>query len=105
MQKAEIVAKEKNRASAVAMNAEIRRTKARLAEEVPKLQRLAVKRVSFLFSSWITYIAFLLVTSSLFELLLYDSCLNFIKGCKYSLKSCLEDGSYCLRLTTSCLKD
>ncbi|WZZ62749.1 hypothetical protein YC2023_062856 [Brassica napus] len=41
----EIVTKEKNRASAVAMNAEIRRTKARLAEEVPKLQRLAVKRV------------------------------------------------------------
>ncbi|KAF3611891.1 hypothetical protein DY000_02051051 [Brassica cretica] len=45
LEKAEIVAKEKNRASAVAMNAEIRRTKARLAEEVPKLQRLAVKRV------------------------------------------------------------
>ncbi|KAF2585736.1 hypothetical protein F2Q70_00037561 [Brassica cretica] len=43
--KAELVTKEKNRASAVAMNAEIRRTKARLSEEVPKLQRLAVKRV------------------------------------------------------------
>ncbi|KAG2272611.1 hypothetical protein Bca52824_067166 [Brassica carinata] len=43
--KAEIVTKEKNRASAVAMNAEIRRTKARLSEEVPKLQRLALKRV------------------------------------------------------------
>lgn len=27
------------------MNAEIRRTKARLAEEVPKLQRLALKKV------------------------------------------------------------
>lgn len=48
LQKAELVTKEKNRASAVAMNAEIRRTKARLSEEVPKLQRLAVKRVSFL---------------------------------------------------------
>uniref|UniRef100_A0A1J3D7Q6 Syntaxin-71 n=1 Tax=Noccaea caerulescens TaxID=107243 RepID=A0A1J3D7Q6_NOCCA len=45
LEKAEIVTKEKNRASAVAMNAEIRRTKARLSEEVPKLQRLAVKRV------------------------------------------------------------
>ncbi|CAN7002299.1 unnamed protein product, partial [Brassica rapa subsp. trilocularis] len=45
LEKAEIVTKEKNRASAVAMNAEIRRTKARLSEEVPKLQRLALKRV------------------------------------------------------------
>ncbi|KAF3603083.1 hypothetical protein F2Q69_00038889 [Brassica cretica] len=45
LRKAELVTKEKNRASAVAMNAEIRRTKARLSEEVPKLQRLAVKRV------------------------------------------------------------
>ncbi|KAG2272607.1 hypothetical protein Bca52824_067162 [Brassica carinata] len=43
--KAEIVTKEKNRASAVAMNAEIHRTKARLSEEVPKLQRLSLKRV------------------------------------------------------------
>ena len=48
LQKAELLTKEKNRAAAVAMNAEIRRTKARLSEEVPKLQRLAVKRVSFL---------------------------------------------------------
>ncbi|XP_021806766.1 syntaxin-71-like [Prunus avium] len=45
LQKAEIASKEKNRASAVALNAEIRRTKARLLEEVPKLQRLAVKKV------------------------------------------------------------
>nr|ACN50185.1 syntaxin-71 [Annona cherimola] len=45
LQKSEVAAKEKNRASAVAMNAEIRRTKARLLEEVPKLQRLAVKKV------------------------------------------------------------
>ncbi|BBH06011.1 Syntaxin-71 [Prunus dulcis] len=44
-QKAEIASKEKNKASAVALNAEIRRTKARLLEEVPKLQRLAVKKV------------------------------------------------------------
>ncbi|CAA6671644.1 unnamed protein product [Spirodela intermedia] len=41
----ELASKEKNRASAVAMNAEIRRTKARLLEEVPKLQRLALKKV------------------------------------------------------------
>jgi len=45
LQKAESASKEKNKASAVAMNAEIRRTKARLLEEVPKLQRLAVKKV------------------------------------------------------------
>ncbi|CAB4284305.1 unnamed protein product [Prunus armeniaca] len=45
LQKAEIASKEKNKASAVALNAEIRRTKARLLEEVPKLQRLAVKKV------------------------------------------------------------
>lgn len=46
LQKAEVASKEKNRASAVALNAEIRRTKARLLEEVPKLQKLAIKKVS-----------------------------------------------------------
>ncbi|KAF3968126.1 hypothetical protein CMV_007953 [Castanea mollissima] len=45
LQKAESASKEKNKASAVALNAEVRRTKARLLEEVPKLQRLAVKKV------------------------------------------------------------
>ncbi|KAF8397668.1 hypothetical protein HHK36_016589 [Tetracentron sinense] len=45
LQKSEVASKEKNRASVVAMNAEIRRTKARLLEEVPKLQRLALKKV------------------------------------------------------------
>ncbi|XP_059463567.1 syntaxin-71-like [Corylus avellana] len=45
LQKAESASKEKNKASAVALNAEIRRTKARLLEEVPKLERLAVKKV------------------------------------------------------------
>ncbi|XP_058082305.1 syntaxin-71 [Magnolia sinica] len=45
LQKAEVASTEKNRAAAVAMNAEIRRTKARLLEEVPKLQRLALKKV------------------------------------------------------------
>ncbi|GAA0163925.1 SNARE protein [Lithospermum erythrorhizon] len=45
LEKAESGASEKSRASAVAINAEIRRTKARLLEEVPKLQRLAVKKV------------------------------------------------------------
>lgn len=45
LQKAEAASKEKSRASVVAINAEIRRTKARLLEEVPKLQRLAVKKV------------------------------------------------------------
>jgi len=45
LQKAEAASNEKNRAAAVAINAEIRRTKARLLEEVPKLQRLAIKKV------------------------------------------------------------
>ncbi|KAG6580598.1 Syntaxin-71, partial [Cucurbita argyrosperma subsp. sororia] len=45
LQKAEDASREKNRASVVALNAEIRHTKARLLEEIPKLQRLAVKRV------------------------------------------------------------
>ena len=47
VQKAELAANESNRASVVALNAEIRRVKARLLEEVPKLQRLAQKRVCF----------------------------------------------------------
>ncbi|XP_068646365.1 syntaxin-71-like [Aristolochia californica] len=43
--KAEAAAVEKNRAAQVAMNAEIRRTKARLLEEVQKLHKLALKKV------------------------------------------------------------
>ncbi|KAL1197286.1 Syntaxin-72 [Cardamine amara subsp. amara] len=43
--KAELATTENNRAAAVAMNAEVRRTKARLAEDVVKLQKLAVKKV------------------------------------------------------------
>ncbi|KAK9724072.1 hypothetical protein RND81_05G045700 [Saponaria officinalis] len=45
LQKAEVAANESNRASVVALNAEIRRIKAKLLEELPKLQRLAQKRV------------------------------------------------------------
>ncbi|KAJ6381779.1 hypothetical protein OIU77_030450 [Salix suchowensis] len=45
LQKAELASKEKSKASAVAINAELRRTKARLLEEVPKLQRLAIKKI------------------------------------------------------------
>lgn len=45
LEKAEQAAKEKNRASAVALNADIRRTKAKLLEEVPKLEKLALKKV------------------------------------------------------------
>ncbi|KAI4355108.1 hypothetical protein L6164_003912 [Bauhinia variegata] len=43
-QKSVAAANEKNRAVAVALNAEIRRAKGRLLEEIPKLQRLALKR-------------------------------------------------------------
>ncbi|RZC70357.1 hypothetical protein C5167_033536 [Papaver somniferum] len=42
--KSEAAAIEKNRAAAVAMNAEVRRTKARLMEDLTKLQRLAGKK-------------------------------------------------------------
>ncbi|KAG7564548.1 Target SNARE coiled-coil homology domain [Arabidopsis suecica] len=45
LRKAELASTEKNRAAAVAMNAEVRRTKARLAEDVVKLQKLAVKKI------------------------------------------------------------
>ncbi|KAK8502526.1 hypothetical protein V6N13_095609 [Hibiscus sabdariffa] len=45
IEKAEKVYTEKNRAAAVALNAEVRRTKARLMEEVPKLQKFAKKKV------------------------------------------------------------
>ncbi|XVF04916.1 hypothetical protein REPUB_Repub05bG0126000 [Reevesia pubescens] len=45
MQKSEMVSVEKNRAAAVALSAEVRRTKARLMEEVPKLQKLVKKKV------------------------------------------------------------
>lgn len=45
LQKSEAAVAEQNRAAAVAMFAEIRRTKARLLEELPKLQKLAHKKV------------------------------------------------------------
>nr|CAB3464523.1 unnamed protein product [Digitaria exilis] len=49
VEKAETAKQEKNRAAVVALNAEIRRTKAKLLEEdLPKLQRLAVKKVAAL---------------------------------------------------------
>jgi len=44
-QKSNRAAREKNRAAAVAMNADVRRTKARLLEEVVKLQKIATKKV------------------------------------------------------------
>ncbi|XP_021849100.1 syntaxin-72-like [Spinacia oleracea] len=45
LRKSEVVAMETNRAKAVALNAEIRRTKARLLEDVAKLQKLAYKKI------------------------------------------------------------
>lgn len=45
VQKSEAASMAKNRASAVALYAEIRRTKARLLEELLKLQRVALKKV------------------------------------------------------------
>lgn len=46
-QKAEMASMETNRAKSVAMNAEIRRMKARLLDEVPKLAKLSQKKVCF----------------------------------------------------------
>ena len=43
--KFEAASAERNRAAAVAMNAEVRRTKARVKQEFPKLQKLAGKKV------------------------------------------------------------
>ncbi|XP_023512260.1 syntaxin-71-like [Cucurbita pepo subsp. pepo] len=45
LQKSEVASTEKIRAAAVAMNAEVRRKKARLMDEVPKLCKLARKKV------------------------------------------------------------
>ncbi|XP_035541326.1 syntaxin-71-like isoform X1 [Juglans regia] len=45
LQKSEMASTENNRASAAALNAEVRRTKARLMDEVPKLRKLALKKV------------------------------------------------------------
>ncbi|XP_031400730.1 syntaxin-71-like isoform X2 [Punica granatum] len=45
LQKFEKASAETNRATSVALNAEIRRTKARLLEEIPKLHKLAQKKV------------------------------------------------------------
>lgn len=45
MQKANVASTETNRASAAALNAEVRRVKARLMDEIPKLRKLAQKKV------------------------------------------------------------
>ncbi|KAL3530590.1 hypothetical protein ACH5RR_009912 [Cinchona calisaya] len=45
LRKSEMAAMEPSRAKVVAMNAEVRRVKARLLEEVPKLQKLSQKKV------------------------------------------------------------
>jgi len=45
LHKSEMASMENSRASAAALNAEVRRTKARLMEEVPKLRKLALKKV------------------------------------------------------------
>jgi hypothetical protein len=45
-QRSERAATETNRAAAVALNADVRRTKARLTEEVVRLRKLAAKKVT-----------------------------------------------------------
>ncbi|KAL6516641.1 Syntaxin-71 [Orobanche gracilis] len=45
LRKSDLAAIETNKATVVALNAEVRRTKARLMDEVPKLQKLAQKKV------------------------------------------------------------
>lgn len=48
MQKSEAAAGETNRATVVALMAEVRRIKARLMDDLPKLQKLAHKKVASL---------------------------------------------------------
>ncbi|CAN1249556.1 SYP72 [Linum perenne] len=48
MGKADRASKESKRAVIVALNAEIRKTKTRLMDEVTKLQKLALKKVKFI---------------------------------------------------------
>ena len=50
MQKSEVASTEKNRASAAALNAEVRRTKGRLMDELPKLRKLVHKKVNLFVS-------------------------------------------------------
>ncbi|KAG4980926.1 hypothetical protein JHK82_034173 [Glycine max] len=45
LNKSEVASTEKNRASAAALNAEVRRTKGRLMDELPKLRKLVHKKV------------------------------------------------------------
>ncbi|TQD69841.1 hypothetical protein C1H46_044626 [Malus baccata] len=67
--KAEKAAMESNRAVAVATYVEIRRTKARLIEELPKLRKLAlkkVKRIQFIYFYFIfKFQAYLLIKTNL----------------------------------------
>lgn len=49
MQKSQVALTEQNRAVAAALNAEVRRTKGRLMDEVPKLRKLVNKKVSLVF--------------------------------------------------------
>ena len=49
---------ETSRAAVVAMNAEIRRAKARMMEEVPKLQKLALKKVKLKLKLKLSYFIF-----------------------------------------------
>lgn len=75
MQKSEIASMETNRASAVAMNAEVRRTKARLMNEVPKLRKLAMKKVN---SYWILFMLHLKIYIYIYvEILKFYTLWNF----------------------------
>lgn len=54
MQKAEAAKNEKNRAAVATLNSEVRRSKAALRAELPKLQKLAAKKVHVIPSSLIS---------------------------------------------------
>lgn len=84
---------ENNRAVAVATNVEIRRTKARLIEEVPKLRKLAQKKVGgnclefkfflFIYSSFIYQFLFEVRCVRL-NVILDMLCCNSSKTMSYS---------------------
>lgn len=75
-----MVAIETNRAKAVAMKAEVRRTKARLMDEIQKLQKLAQKKVLFFFSYLLHFVLKCMYNWIVFFFVSF-SCLS----CKYRL--------------------
>lgn len=76
-----------NRAAVVAMNAKVRRTKARLMDEVPKLQKLAQKRVSLFLLSLLFILGVLFAIWNFYMFIAPWICLSFV----LSSVKCIDD--------------